>query len=539
MDSPATLQSITPGQQTCKVVGRLLRLWDAINVKSKFAGPLISIDRVILDEHGNMAQLSMPKRFQKQFRPLLTEGNVYMVTDVAAVDIKNKTYVYHYHNYMLQFKNSTKVHHLETRGANIPKFSFNFCPFDKLPEMDIMTRPLQDMIGVISHVGPFEYASPTSQHKLRIIKIRNLDEQTQEIRLWGKHGEAFDEETLLKKSQEGIVVGIFAGVTAGNFLGKLTISSNSATTIYIDLDTSEVNNYRKSYQWATPTLQQQLPQVVYLSPLQAAGKLYTLKEISTLPASSFQERASFSTIAKVQSIVTTANWYYKGCNRCDKGYNNSSDTPTCLCTNSSPKPLYKLPITLADESGKLDAIAFSTVVEDLVERDATHTSQNMKIDPSEHVNVLNNAIGKTKLFHIVMKGDSASRFPINYIIKKSFTVDNAQLLPSIKVRQFLLICIFRKPPDQNFAICRSNDNTPQEFHSNTPPFQQSDKDKLSNSAAKRCLEFPEHEPTNKESGESVHHTAGELDLQTVKRPKQEAPSTRHATTKDCSPFYLN
>jgi hypothetical protein len=72
--------------------------------------------------------------------------------------------------------------------------------------MDIMTRPLQgiiwlsffpftyhydivpwdcflhtfsflfsDMIGVISHVGPFEYASPTSQHKLEIIKIRNLE----------------------------------------------------------------------------------------------------------------------------------------------------------------------------------------------------------------------------------------------------------------------------------------------------------------------------------------------------------------------------
>jgi replication factor A1 len=91
-----------------------------------------------------MAQLSVPKRFEKQFRPLLTEGNVYMFTDVAAVDIKNKTYVYHYQNYMLQFKNITKVHHLE--GANVPKFSFKFCPFDKPPEMDIMTRPLQGII---------------------------------------------------------------------------------------------------------------------------------------------------------------------------------------------------------------------------------------------------------------------------------------------------------------------------------------------------------------------------------------------------------
>ncbi|XP_047073403.1 uncharacterized protein LOC124682839 isoform X1 [Lolium rigidum] len=118
-----------------------------------------------------------------------------------------------------------------------------------------------------------------------------------------------------------------------------------------------------------------------------------------------------------------------------------------------------------------------------------------------------------------MKGDSASKFPINYIIKKSFTVDNAQLPPSIKAFTGQeIIC----SPSPNINSERSNDNTPQEFHSSTSPFQQSDKDKLSNSAAKRCLEFPEHEPTNKESGESLHHRAGELDLQTVKRPKQDS-----------------
>jgi replication factor A1 len=76
------------------------------------------------------------------------------------------------------------------------------------------------------------------------ITFHICSEQTQEIRLWGNHGETFDEEAVLKKSQSGIVVGIFAGSTAGNFLGSLTISSNSATKIYIDLDTPDVNSYR-------------------------------------------------------------------------------------------------------------------------------------------------------------------------------------------------------------------------------------------------------------------------------------------------------
>lgn len=528
MDSTAALQSIAPGQHNCKVIGRLLRLWDAINVKSKFADPLISIDGVLLDEHGTMAQISVPKRFQKQFRHLLTEGYVYKFTDVSAVDIRNKSHVYHHQNYMLQFTHNTKVHPLETRGADIPKFSFKFCPFDKLPEMDTTARPLQDIIGVISHVGPFDYASPTSQNKLRIIKIRNLDEQTQEVRLWGKHGETFDEAAVLKKSQEGIVVGIFAGVTAGNFLGTLTISSNSATKIYIDLDASEVSSYRTSYQWASPTLQQQLPQVVHLSPIQAAGKLYTLQEISNLPASSFQERATYSTIAKVQSIVTATTWYYKGCKRCEKGYNNTSDTPTCICANSSPKPLYKLPITLTDESGKLDVIAFTAVAEELVERDAIHASQNMKIDPSEHVIILDNAIGKTKLFHIGMKVDSASKFPISYVIKRIFSIDNAQMLPPTKGSPTNELIGSKSP-------ILSIQSTTHDLQTTTPPFREqsaiaTDKNKLNHSTAKRSIEFTEHEITDKESEKSADLPAGELELQSVKRLKEDISGNNVAAT---------
>jgi hypothetical protein len=63
----------------------------------------------------------------------------------------------------------------------------------------------------------------------------------------------------------------------------------------------------------------------------------------------------------------------------------------------------------------------------------------MKVDTAEHVTALDNAIGKTRLFYIGMKVDLISRFPISYVIKKSFPVDNAQMLPSTKVRQFSLI----------------------------------------------------------------------------------------------------
>ena len=45
-----TKQSINVGQQNCKVFGRLIRLWDAINMNPRYGDGLISIDGILLDE---------------------------------------------------------------------------------------------------------------------------------------------------------------------------------------------------------------------------------------------------------------------------------------------------------------------------------------------------------------------------------------------------------------------------------------------------------------------------------------------------------
>uniref|UniRef100_A0A453RSN9 Replication protein A 70 kDa DNA-binding subunit B/D first OB fold domain-containing protein n=2 Tax=Aegilops tauschii subsp. strangulata TaxID=200361 RepID=A0A453RSN9_AEGTS len=249
MESTTKLKDITVGQQNCKVFARVIRLWDAINTNPRYGNALISIDGILLDEDGCMAQISVPKKFEKQFCGLLSQGSAYIISNVAAIDIRSKSYVYRHQNYMLQFKQDTKVDLLHSRGADIPTLSLDFCPFYQLPQKAIDSKPLLDVIGVICDVGPYDYASQTSQHKFRKTKIRNLEEQTQELVLWGQHGESFDEETVLKKSQEGIVIAIFAGVTATlqRFTGMIQGSSSSATQIYLDLDIPKVQKYRTRF----------------------------------------------------------------------------------------------------------------------------------------------------------------------------------------------------------------------------------------------------------------------------------------------------
>jgi hypothetical protein len=50
MDTITNLKTIAVGHQSCKVLARLIRLWDAININPRYGGGLISIDGVLLDE---------------------------------------------------------------------------------------------------------------------------------------------------------------------------------------------------------------------------------------------------------------------------------------------------------------------------------------------------------------------------------------------------------------------------------------------------------------------------------------------------------
>ncbi|XP_040382770.1 uncharacterized protein LOC102702404 [Oryza brachyantha] len=150
-----------------------------------------------------------------------------------------------------------------------------------------------------------------------------------------------------------------------------------------------------------------------------------------MPVSAFQQGATYTAIAKITSVLSLVKWYYIACHRCDKGYNYNTESQTCACEVSFPKPMYKLHVTITDKSGSLDAMAFSFVAEDLVELDAAHASQNMKIDSFDHPTALNNAIGKRRLFTVGMNMNSSSKFPISYVLKRSFPIDSTMEKPML------------------------------------------------------------------------------------------------------------
>ncbi|VAH49483.1 unnamed protein product [Triticum turgidum subsp. durum] len=137
----------------------------------------------------------------------------------------------------------------------------------------------------------------------------------------------------------------------------------------------------------------------------------------------------------------------------------------------------------------------------------------MKVDTAEHVTALDNAIGKTRLFYIGMKVDLVSRFPISYVIKKSFPVDNAQTLPSTKSTPSKDL---ENSPSSSKSI-QSPESLTQVHLGNTmpPPCQSAtmDTDKNINrySSAKRSIQFTEDGSTNKEGTSTYLHASQQIE----------------------------
>jgi hypothetical protein len=117
-------------------------------------------------------------------------------------------------------------------------------------------------------------------------------------------------------------------------------------------------------------LQQHQPKVVQLNPIEAAGQLYKIDQISQMRLSSFQvPRQNFTSysyvlsntenweyltntfpfnskggktyrrIVKTTAMIQLEKWYYKVCKSCKLGYNNSTNAPRRNCEISQPMPM--------------------------------------------------------------------------------------------------------------------------------------------------------------------------------------------------------
>ncbi|KAM0864306.1 hypothetical protein ACQ4PT_044012 [Festuca glaucescens] len=198
------IQATSRGKEVT-IKARVARLWDSVLISN---GELVSLDMILIDQEGTMMHGVISKAYAAKFKPLILEGNVYTITNIQDKE-------------------------------DIPKHGFNFSSIEVLSTRVGVNIYLLDVIGIAAYIGPIEESKTSfGTSKIVIFYFGSSIDQQVKVRLWGAKSEIIDARST------GDVI-IITSTTVKKY-GRYSLSSNSATQVYINLPIPETMDVQNS-----------------------------------------------------------------------------------------------------------------------------------------------------------------------------------------------------------------------------------------------------------------------------------------------------
>ncbi|XP_050262011.1 replication protein A 70 kDa DNA-binding subunit D-like isoform X3 [Quercus robur] len=231
--TPLSKISMDRDNWTIKV--RVLRMWDAMNTQNN---EFISLDMIFIDEEGSTIHAIVRKNQARTFRPQLLEGRVYTIKNFRVESTKGEFRPVH-NDIRIWFMTITTIMESNEDINSIQKYCFQFADYHQIQNQCYNYTYLIDVVGKLVAVGNVEEPQVNGAPR----KLRNLQlllKEGKEIRLslWGTTVWQIDEDVY--KNNQGPFVLIATSTIVKSFGGKFSLSSTSATKVYLNLEIPEV-----------------------------------------------------------------------------------------------------------------------------------------------------------------------------------------------------------------------------------------------------------------------------------------------------------
>ncbi|XP_038688696.1 replication protein A 70 kDa DNA-binding subunit-like [Tripterygium wilfordii] len=361
------LKELQLGQRGCKIKCRLARLWDSTNPKMK--DELMSVDFLLIDNEGSTIQGSIRKQDAPQLKNLLTESKIYVFANFIVAAAK-KTYRVCQHETMIQIGPWTIIKEEPDIESTIPMNSFH------LPQIkDIEARLYNDTIltDVIGHITSVERLSTTYAIGRNVSKknmvLHSFGYTRLPVTLWGSIAEAFNEENVLSIGDTESIIAILTSMTVRSFKGEPTLSSTSATKVYVNQENEETISFRNSLLYPHGVISlTQATSTTDNANEQLENKSKTIMELLHLDRLTDMGK-KYTTVATIEGIDAATGWWYNACPKCKAGVTTTEGTLSCRkCgpIHNIPIPWYKLNMTVADGTAEAKFLVFGKHIERLL-----------------------------------------------------------------------------------------------------------------------------------------------------------------------------
>ncbi|XP_038678381.1 replication protein A 70 kDa DNA-binding subunit B-like [Tripterygium wilfordii] len=436
------LNKLEMGQRGYTVVARVARMWDSTNPSQQ--DQLMSVDLLFVDEQGTTIQGSIRKEDANRMKELFVEGKIYQISNFF-VGAARKSFRISKHDQIIRIGTWTIVSEMSDTEKNIPMNCFNFVDDQILESRLYNDADLTDIMGHLTSVSKLTttFANGRMVGKKNLL-INTISNKTIPVTLWGKIADEFEEDNVLKIPKKDRIIIVLSGMTVKSFRGETTLSSTSATKIYLNLDIPEVHKFHNKswYQltttvgiWGpnpgrfrtfltssyvhvplqlttTSSISMSYPsEVTILDDLRDSempialipqNNQKTISELISLDKKTNMGK-KFTTVGSITEIDASRGWWYNACPKCKVGINSYEGKLSCnKCgpTAKLPIPWYKVSMYVTDGTHDAKFLLFGKHVERMIKIPASTLSDLPSSVRTEVPTIMLNLYGKTYNFTV-------------------------------------------------------------------------------------------------------------------------------------------
>ncbi|VFQ74650.1 unnamed protein product [Cuscuta campestris] len=224
---------------------------------------------------------------------------------------------------MIQINSESTVKPARGQLPNIAMHRFDLLDFDKVPMRKGLDYILTDVVGQVCSEGDVINKN-VYDHTVKslMLELQDLRGAKMRITLWGK---SVDDYTTQKAPLLGsVIVGVFTSNLVKEYMKATTLSSTTATKVFLDVSIDEVAALKNKY-----SDQFQMKPLLVHKPVvdrdTVLSGLKTIAEILNIASGDFKTGAQYYCHAIIEDISNKNGWYYNSCGEC-KGIVKPSGT---------------------------------------------------------------------------------------------------------------------------------------------------------------------------------------------------------------------
>ncbi|VFQ71645.1 unnamed protein product [Cuscuta campestris] len=392
------LQKLSAPASDLPILVRVCRLWDAYSVKNNTE--LLSTDMVLIDEEGAYIH-GIKGNLSHLFRNTIVEGGIYSINNFGVTENRNSFRVVGDSKIMIQMNATSIVRPAPAQVTDIPLHRFDFLDFDKVPMRLGKDYILTDVVGHVCGEGEVtDKKVYNNTLKSLMLELQELSGAKLRITLWGRSvADYITQKTAIPAS---VIVGVFTSNLVKEYMKRTTLSTTTATKVFLDVAIDEVAALKNKYS-EEKTLKPLLVERAVVDQDTVLAGLNTIAEILAIASTDFKNGVTYYCHALIHNISNNNSWYYNSCGHCKGNSKFWCKKDSKLVDDAVPR--YRLEAIVKDETEVTKFIIFDDEAEKLIGQSAISLyDMEEKLEDEETQGqlpaLITNLIGQRFVFHV-------------------------------------------------------------------------------------------------------------------------------------------